>query len=120
MEKFIIVGEQDRVASRDRDIADREGPPLLGDSVHRGSAGKTHDKDEYEQYRGTAAIHARFPDECRAVVGKQRSEHKHSARMRLMSLRATWLFGMIVLAPLGAAAAEDISVFVNGFVDLGG
>src|SRR5436190_1937979 len=40
--------------------------------------------------------------------------------MLLMSLRATWLFGMMVLAPLGAAAAEDISVFVNGFVDLGG
>jgi hypothetical protein len=40
--------------------------------------------------------------------------------MRHMSLRATWLFGMIVLAPLGAAAGEDISVFVNGFVDLGG
>src|SRR5436190_20576494 len=40
--------------------------------------------------------------------------------MLLMSLRATWLFGLIVLAPLGAAAAEDIAVFVNGFVDLGG
>jgi hypothetical protein len=35
--------------------------------------------------------------------------------MRHMSLRATCLFGMIVLAPLGAAAAEDIAVFVNGF-----
>ena len=49
VEKFILVGELDGVASRDRDVADREGTPLLDDSVHRGSAGKTHDKDEYEK-----------------------------------------------------------------------
>jgi hypothetical protein len=40
--------------------------------------------------------------------------------MRLMRLRATWLFGILVLAPPGGAAAEDISVLVNGFVDVGG
>ena len=54
MKKFIVVGEQHGIASRDRDIAYREGAPLLDDSVHRGSAGKTHDKDEHEKNGDTA------------------------------------------------------------------
>ena len=41
-------------SSRDRDVADREGASLLDDSVHRGSAGKTHDKDEHEKKGDTA------------------------------------------------------------------
>ena len=40
--------------------------------------------------------------------------------MRVMWLRATWLFGAIMLASLEAAAGQDIAVFVNGFVDVGG
>ena len=40
--------------------------------------------------------------------------------MRLMSLRATWLFGLTMLVLPGAAAAQEIAVFANGFVDVGG
>jgi hypothetical protein len=37
-----------------------------------------------------------------------------------MSLRATWLFGLTMLVLPGAAAAQEIAVFANGFVDIGG
>src|SRR5438552_15652501 len=120
MEKFIVVGEQDGVASRDRDVADHEGPPLLGDSVHRGSAGKTGGKQQYEQQGDTTATPAQFPNHCQEGWGKHRSEYKHSASMRVMSLRATWLFGLTMLVLPGVGAAQEIAVFANGFVDIGG
>ena len=120
VEEFILVGKQNRVAPGDRDVADREGAPFLDDSVHRDSAGKTHDKHEQEKNDGLADTAYQFRRDRTQSLGKQRLGRAHSGSMRLMSPRATWLFGVIALAPMAAAAAEDISVFVNGFVDLGG
>ena len=57
VEIFIFIGEQDGVASRDRDVVLCEVAPFLGDSVHRGGAGKTRDERQHQEKCHPAAAH---------------------------------------------------------------
>jgi hypothetical protein len=120
MEEFVLVGKQNRVAPGDRDRSCCEVAAFLDDSVDRGGTGKARNENKDEKNYDAAAAPYQFPRDHRKSPVEQRLGHAHFARMRVMRLRATWLFGILVLAPPGTAAAEDIAFFVNGFVDAGG